>query len=72
MNWFGHCDSRLLVGAGGSVLGQGLVAQGGVPPVVVIFVLPVADDDAGVGKGAEQVMFRHSSRSQSVECSMPM
>lgn len=52
-NWSGCCESRLLVGAGGSVPGRrNLVAQGGVRPVVL---LPVGDDDAGVGEGPEQV-----------------
>src|SRR5712692_9837093 len=55
-NWSGCCESRLLVGAGGSVPGRrNLVAQGGVRPVVVVFLLPVGDDDAGVGEGPEQV-----------------
>jgi hypothetical protein len=33
----------------------GLVAQCGVPPVVVVFLLPVADHDAGLGEGPEDV-----------------
>jgi hypothetical protein len=47
-----HRDSecRLSVGAGGSVAGWGLVAQGGVPPVMVVFLLPVGDDHPGMGQ----------------------
>ena len=43
------------MGAGGSVSGRGLVAQGRVPAVVVVFLLPVAEDDPGLGQGPERV-----------------
>jgi hypothetical protein len=43
------------VGAGGGVAGWGLVTQGGVPPVVVVVVFPVADDHAGLGQRPEAV-----------------
>jgi len=43
------------VGAGGSVPGRCLVAQGGVPAVVVVFGFAVGDDDPGLGEGPEGV-----------------
>ena len=43
-----HCFGGLLVGAVGGVAGWRLVAQGGVRAVVVVLILPIADDDAGV------------------------
>src|ERR1700734_3803647 len=43
-----HCFGGLLVGAVGGVAGWRLVAQGGVGAVVVVLILPIADDDAGV------------------------
>lgn len=43
------------MGAGGSVPGRCLVAQGGVPAVVVVFGFPVGDDDPGLGEGPEGV-----------------
>src|ERR1700736_5712075 len=46
---------RLAVGAAGGVAGWGLVAQGGVPPVMVVVMLPVADDHAGLGQRPEAI-----------------
>jgi methyl coenzyme M reductase subunit C len=43
------------VGAGGSVARRGLVAESRVPPVVVVVVFPVADDNAGLGQRPEAV-----------------
>src|SRR3954471_20107898 len=44
-----------LVGAGLSVASRGLVAEGRVSSVLVVFGLPVTDSDAGVGEGPEQL-----------------
>lgn len=49
------CESRLSVDAGCSVSGRGLVAQRGMSSAVVVFVLPVADHDSGLGQGPEAV-----------------
>ena len=54
MNWSTASESRSSVGTGGSVAGRGLVAQGGMPSVVVV-VFPVADQHAGLGQGPEAV-----------------
>src|SRR5271166_1445361 len=43
-----HCFGGLSVGAGGGVAGWRLVAEGGVGSVVVVLILPIADDDPGV------------------------
>ena len=43
------------MGAGGGVAGRRLVAQRGVPAVMVVFVLPVDDDHPGVFQGPEAV-----------------
>jgi hypothetical protein len=43
------------VGVAGSIDDRVLVAECAVPPVVVVVVLPVADDDAGLGQGPEDV-----------------
>ena len=51
------------MGAGGSAARRGLVAECRVPPVVVVVVFPVADDNAGLGHSDQKLlMFRHSSR----------
>jgi hypothetical protein len=44
-----------LVGAGGGVAGWRLVVEGGVGSVVVVLILPICDDDAGVRQGPEDV-----------------
>jgi hypothetical protein len=43
------------VGAGLNVSSRGLVAEGGAASVLVVLDLPVADRDAGVGQGLEQL-----------------
>jgi hypothetical protein len=44
---------RLAVGAAGGVAGWGLVTQGGVTPVMVVVMFPVADDHPGMVEGPE-------------------
>ena len=46
---------QLSVGADGSIVGRGLVAQGGVEPVEVVFLLPVSDHDPRLGQRPEDV-----------------
>ena len=41
--------------AGGSVARRGRVAESRVPPVVVVFVLPIGDDNSRVGQYPEDV-----------------
>ena len=50
-----NCVGGLLVGAGGGVAGWRLVVEGGVGSVVVVLILPICDDDAGVRQGPEDV-----------------
>ncbi len=43
-----NCFARLLVGTVGGVAGWRLVAEGGLGSVVVVLILPICDEDAGV------------------------
>ena len=40
--------TRTTVGTGGGVVGWRLIAEGGVGPVIIVLMLPISDDYAGV------------------------
>ena len=58
------------MGASGSVLGRGLVAQRRVAVPVVVVVFEVGDDHAASSRVGQQLRFRHSSRSWLLNDSM--